>query len=141
MKTKIYFIVLGIICFLCAGCSGDLLNLNPETDNVLNNYYINKEQIEKGVNSAYATLQYAGQYQLANLVLGELPSDNTWDEVPANDGGNYGQMDLFSMTSANTIVADSWEHNYKGIQQCNIILNRVDKINDMSEDDKKTVKG
>ena len=55
------------------------------------------------------------------------------DEVPANDNGNYGQLDLFSMTSANTIIDKAWSHHYKGIQQCNVILNRVDGIADMAE--------
>lgn len=140
MKMKI-IIILGLISFSMSGCSGDLLNLNPETSNVLSNYYTSKSQILKGVNAAYGTLQYAGQYKLANLVLGELPSDNTLDEVPANDGGNYGQLDLFSMTSANTLIADSWKDNYKGIQQCNIILNRVDGIYDMTDQEKSQTKG
>ncbi|WP_455621079.1 RagB/SusD family nutrient uptake outer membrane protein [Parabacteroides sp.] len=140
MKTIKYGILFLISGMFLVGCSGDLLDLNPETSNVLNNYYKDQAQLNQGVNAAYATLQYNGQYKLANLVLGELPADNTWDEVPANDGGNYGQLDLFSMTSANTVIADSWEHTYKGIQQCNVVLNRVDGI-DMPEADKGLVKG
>ena len=124
-----------------AGCSGTYLDLTPEMQNVLNNYYKDAEQLRKGVNSAYGILQAEGVYELANLVLGELPSDNTWDEVPANDNGNYGQLDLFSMTSANTIIDKAWSHHYKGIQQCNVILNRVDGIADMAEAEKKNIKG
>lgn len=138
---KIYSMALGMTAILFAGCSGSLLDLNPEMQNVLNNYYKDAEQLRKGVNSAYGTLQAEGQYELANLVLGELPSDNTWDEVPANDNGNYGQLDLFSMTSANTIIANAWSHNYKGIQQCNVILNRVGAIADMPDAEKKQVEG
>ena len=141
MKTNIHHLLWAVAGVMLSGCSGDLLDLYPEMDNVLDNYYTSKAQIEKGVNAAYASLQYDGQYQLANLVLGELPSDNTLDEVPANDGGNYGQLDLFSMTSANTVVADSWFDNYRGIQQCNVVLNRVDEISDMSDEDKNQIKG
>ena len=61
-----------------AGCSGTYLDLTPEMQNVLNNYYKDAEQLRKGVNSAYGILQAEGVYELANLVLGELPSDNTW---------------------------------------------------------------
>lgn len=106
-----YIFLSAALCALTASCSESLLDLSPETNNVLNNYYKNEEQINKGVNAAYACLQYSGQYGIANHVLGELPSDNTWDEVPANDGGNYGQLDEFNMTSSNTIIADSWKHN------------------------------
>lgn len=129
-----------VLCLLTSSCSESLLNLSPETNNVINNYFKNEEQIMKGVNAAYATLQYSGQYGIANYVLGELPSDNTWDEVPANDGGNYGQLDEFNMTSSNSIISDSWKHNYIGIQQCNVILNRIDGV-EMDEDNRRTAKG
>jgi len=142
MKTlNLYSIVLGVIASLFIGCSSGLLDLTPEMSNVVNSYYKDAQQFRKGLNAAYGILQSEGQYKIANLVLGELPSDNTWDEVPSNDNGNYGQLDLFSMTSANTIVDKSWNHNYRGIQQCNVLLNRVDGIVDMSEDEKRQVKG
>lgn len=115
------------------GCSSDLLDVAPKTQNTSNNFYANAEQLEKGVVGAYSTLQLTGQYQIANLLLGELPSDNTWDEVPANDGGNCGQLDEFGMTSSNTIVEDSWRDNYIGIQQCNVVLNRIKGMTDMDE--------
>ncbi|MEL5892183.1 RagB/SusD family nutrient uptake outer membrane protein [Bacteroides sp. GD17] len=137
----IYSIVLGITVFMFTGCSGDLLDLSPDMQNVLNNYYKDAEQLRKGVNSAYGILQAEGLYKVGNLVLGELPSDNTWDEVPANDNGNYGQLDLFSMTSANTVIDKAWSHHFKGIQQCNVILNRVDGIGDMPEAEKEKIKG
>ncbi len=128
------------LCILSTGCSESLLDLTPETSNVINNYFTTKEQITKGVNGAYATLQYTGQYGLANYVLGELPSDNTWDEVPANDGGNYGQLDLFNMTSSNSVIQESWRHNYIGIQQCNVILNRINGV-EMDESESNQIKG
>ena len=101
---RIYSIALGMAAIMFAGCSGTYLDLTPEMQNVLNNYYKDAEQLRKGVNSAYGILQAEGVYELANLVLGELPSDNTWDEVPANDNGNYGQLDLFSMTVCKDVL-------------------------------------
>lgn len=138
--TRLYILIAGFSGCLLTSCSEDLLNLTPESENVLNSYYKDQAQLEKGVNAAYGALQYTGQYGLANMVLGELPSDNTWDEVPANDGGNYGQLDLFNMTSSNSIIDDSWRDNYKGIQQCNVVLNRVDGT-DAPDTDKKRIKG
>lgn len=68
-----YIFLSAALCALTASCSESLLDLSPETNNVLNNYYKNEEQINKGVNAAYACLQYSGQYGIANHVLGELP--------------------------------------------------------------------
>lgn len=141
MKTKVINILWLAFTIALGGCSESLLDQTPQTQNVINNYFKDAAQLRKGVNSAYGILQASGSYKLANLVFGELPSDNTWDEVPANDNGNYGQLDLFSMTSANSLIDDSWSHNYKGIQQCNVVLNRVDGISDMTDNEKKQIKG
>jgi len=128
------------VACLTASCSDSLLDLNPKTENVSDNYFKNEEQLELGVTGAYATLQYSGQYQIANLLLGELPSDNTWDEVPANDSGYCGQLDEFSMTSSNGIIEESWQDNYIGIQQCNVVLNRIGSIT-LDEDTKDRITG
>ncbi len=132
-KINIFCISL-LVAATATSCSQDLLNLSPEMSNVSNNFFQNEEQLTLGVTGAYATLQLDGQYQISNLILGELPSDNTWDEVPANDGGNCGQVDLFNMDSSNSIVEDSWTDNYVGIQQCNLVLNRVNSVPDLSEE-------
>lgn len=140
MKRYKSFVYSVVFASLMAGCSESLLDLNPKMENVSDNYFKNEEQIELGVVAAYATLQYSGQYEISNLVLGELPSDNTWDEVPANDGGYCGQLDEFNMTSSNDIISNSWKHNYIGIQQCNVVLNRVESAG-LDENKAKQVKG
>lgn len=135
------------IFWFCAGlsllssCSESLLDVNPQMQNTSNNFYQSEEQLDLGVTGAYSTLQLSGQYEISNLLLGELPSDNTWDEVPANDGGNCGQLDEFNMTSGNTITENSWRDNYIGIQQCNVVLNRIGELSDISETKKNTAIG
>ena len=126
---------------LLSSCSESLLDVNPQMQNTSNNFYQSEEQLDLGVTGAYSTLQLSGQYEISNLLLGELPSDNTWDEVPANDGGNCGQLDEFNMTSGNTITENSWRDNYIGIQQCNVVLNRIGGLADISETKKNTAIG
>lgn len=135
--------ILGLFLAVCimAGCSSDQLDINPKMQNTVNNFYTNEDQLDMGVTGAYSTLQMTGQYKIANLILGELPSDNTWDEVPANDGGNCGQIDEFDMTSSNSVIANSWQDNYIGIQQCNVVLNRMTGIKDLSESTAQRVTG
>ncbi len=70
--------------------------------------------------------------------LGELPSDNTYDEVPANDSFTYGELDFFTIQPNNSLIASAWKDNYIGIQQANIILTRIDKIPDMTDTLKNT---
>jgi len=114
-------------------CSSDLLNTFPEATKVTSQFYADAPQIEQGINAVYGTLQYTGQYQQAMLVIGEIPSDNTFDEVPANDSFTYGELDFFTIQPNNTLIASTWKDNYIGIQQANIILGRIDGIQDMPQ--------
>lgn len=122
-----------ILLFFLQSCSSDLLNTNPEAAKVTSQFYADASQIEQGINAVYGTLQYTGQYQQAMLVIGEIPSDNTFDEVPANDSFTYGELDFFTIQPNNTLLASTWKDHYIGIQQVNIILNRIDGIQDMAQ--------
>ncbi|MBV8327303.1 RagB/SusD family nutrient uptake outer membrane protein [Chryseobacterium sp.] len=123
---KLYIPLLSL--FLWQSCSSDLLNATPESTKQTNNFYKNEAQLEQGVNAVYGSLQYVGQYQLAMPVIGELPSDNTYDEVPANDSFTYGEFDFFTIQPNNSLLASTWKENYIGIQQANIVLNRIGDI-------------
>jgi len=124
-----------------ASCSSDLLDVNPEAQKVSSQFYTNSAEIEQGITSVYGSLQYTGQYQLGMPALGELPSDNTYDEVPANDAFTYGELDFFTIQPNNSLIASTWKDNYIGIQQANIILSRIDKISDMTDALKSSRKG
>lgn len=75
-------------------CSSDVLNTFPDSTKITTNFYKDADQLEQGVNATYGALQYDGQYQLAMPTIGEIPSDNTFDEVPANDSFTYGEFDF-----------------------------------------------
>lgn len=87
-----------VILLFLQSCSSDLLNTSPEATKVTSQFYTDASQIEQGINAVYGTLQYTGQYQQAMLVIGEIPSDNTYDEVPANDSFTYGEFDFFTIS-------------------------------------------
>jgi hypothetical protein len=110
----------------------------PEAEKVTSNFYTDASQIEQGVNGVYGSLQYTGQYKQGLLTIGEIPSDNTFDEVPANDNFTYGEFDFFTIQPSNSLIENTWKDNYIGIQQANIILNRIGNITDMSESTRKT---
>lgn len=122
-----------VILLILQSCSSDLLNTSPEATKVTSQFYADASQIEQGINAVYGTLQYTGQYQQAMLVIGEIPSDNTYDEVPANDSFTYGEFDFFTIQPNNSLIASTWKDNYIGIQQANIIFNRIDAIQDMAQ--------
>lgn len=121
---KIYFIVL---LFSVVSCSKEL-NQDPLTDKESGNFLRNESEVEEYVNATYANLQSTGLYGLYMPALGEIPSDNTFDEVPANDDGIYGQLDQFTVIASNAVTSAAWRDSYTAIQKANVVLNRIDNI-------------
>ncbi|MEL7160776.1 MAG: RagB/SusD family nutrient uptake outer membrane protein, partial [Bacteroidota bacterium] len=53
---------------------------------------------------------------------------NPFEEIAANDGGRFGQLDDFSTNAGNDLVGDVWRESYEGIQRANVVLARIDAI-------------
>ena len=136
---KIAFIALLLSGFFVS-CE-DQLEQYPITERVADNFYSNETEIESAVLGVYATLQYKSLYGLYLPAIGEVPSDNSWEEVPANDNGMYGQLDEFATIPINELLSNIWEQTYVGIQRANVILNRIDDISFANDAVKKARKG
>lgn len=121
MKRCFY---LSLLLISLAACQGDLLQA-PQTEKSVDNFFSTEVEIESAIDGVYATLQFTGLYNLYLPAIGEIPSDNTFDEVPANDGGRYGQLDEFSTIPSNDIITTIWKDAYVGIQAANLLLNRI----------------
>lgn len=127
MKNKL-FLMLVAGAVLLASCKKELYQ-NPSTSKELGVFLQNETEVEEYVNATYAGLQAQGLYGLYLPAITEIPTDNTYDEVPANDDGMYGQLDQFTTTPLNGIILAVWRNSYQAIQRANVVLNRIDNIN------------
>lgn len=118
-------------CFLMlvmfVSCT-DQLNQNPITDKNLNTFLSTQTETEEYINSVYGALQVNGLYGLYVPAIGEVPSDNSYEEVPGNDGSMYYDLDMFSVVPENNLVANVWTYSYRAIQKANVVLNRIDNV-------------
>ncbi|MGO4875121.1 RagB/SusD family nutrient uptake outer membrane protein [Pedobacter psychrotolerans] len=130
MKNLINTIIFtcGLFCLFAASSCTKELNQQPLTSKSLASFLTTETEVEEYVNAVYGTLQSNGLYGLYLPAFGEIPSDNTFDEVPANDGGMYGQLDQFTTVASNGMLSDLWKNSYQGIQRANTVLNRIDGI-------------
>ena len=103
----------------------DNLYQDPQTSKTLGAFLRNETEVEEYVNAVYGTLQSQSLYGLYLPAITEIPSDNTYDEVPANDDGIYGQLDQFTTIPSNAVVTSVWQASYQGIQRANVVLNRI----------------
>ena len=89
------------------------------------------------LNSAYASLQLAGQYGEANWQVGEVRSDNTYNW---EGGGSFpdAELDQFKQSSSNSILNTMWLDAYGGIFLCNLVIDRIVSVS-MNDDIKKQI--
>lgn len=106
----------------------DELSQTSTTSKDLSTFMRNEIEVEEYVNAVYSNLQVDGLYGQYLPALGEIPSDNSFDEVPSNDAGMYGQLDEFSVTAPNPVTTTTWREAYRGIQKANVVLSRIGEV-------------
>ena len=127
MKINKYIFIVAISTLALYSCEEDL-NLIPITEKAANSFYSSEQEIESAITGVYAQLQNRGLYGLDLIGVGEIPAEDSFEEIAANDGGRFGQLDDFSTNAGNDLVGDIWRESYEGIQRINVVLNRITDI-------------
>lgn len=122
-----YILIFLLIGSLFTACS-DKLDLVPITSKTASGFYSTEQEIESAVIGVYAQLQNGGLYGLDLIGVGEVPGEDAFEEIAANDGGRFGQLDDFSTNAQNDLAGDIWRESYEGIQRANIVLNRINSV-------------
>jgi len=127
--------ILALFIALLTSCTKQL-EQSPITNKELRVFLKTEIEVEEYVNATYATLQFGSLYGLYVPAMAEIASDNTYDEVPANDAAIYGDIDEFKTVPVNTLISDVWRNSYVAIQRCNVVLTRIDAVSFLSPDSK-----
>ena len=113
MKNNFFLI---IFVYFLSSCT-DNLDIVPITQKSADNFYSSETEIESAITGLYAILQNGGLYGLDIIGVGEVPGEDSFEEIAANDAGRFGQLDDFSTNAANDLVSNIWRQSYKGIQR------------------------
>ncbi|MDT0606410.1 RagB/SusD family nutrient uptake outer membrane protein [Croceitalea rosinachiae] len=127
MKIYKYIFLLTTVSLSFIACE-DELDIIPITEKSANSFFSNEAEIESAIIGAYGQLQNNGLYGLDLIGVGEISAEDTFEEIAANDGGRFGQLDDFSTNAGNDLVGDIWRESYEGIQRVNVVLNRITDI-------------
>ncbi|RPE12417.1 RagB/SusD family nutrient uptake outer membrane protein [Chitinophaga lutea] len=130
MKTSIYCICL--LALSSTACN-HMLDVKPAAFSAGENYYQTEQQVLRAVNGAYGTLQ--NLYTSDFWALTEMSADNTNYQYNASDRGaqQREEIDEFLITSSNNYVNTVWNQLYRNINQCNVIISRIDGVKFSSE--------
>lgn len=127
MKSIKYIFMLIVAASTLISCQENL-DLAPLTQKASNRFYTSEAELEAAVAGVYGQLQNRGLYGLDLIGVGEIPGEDAFEEIAANDGGRFGQLDDFSTNAGNDLVGDIWRESYEGIQRVNVVLNRMPDI-------------
>ena len=118
-----------IVCFslvvLVSGCGEDFLDLAPESNANVENFYKTASDANSAVLAAYASLQSGDQYRSNFYTLFEYRSDNL---QPTSTSNSRIAISEFDAGPANEIVDNTWSSIYNTIFRCNELLDNVDDI-------------
>ncbi|NUN99394.1 MAG: RagB/SusD family nutrient uptake outer membrane protein [Saprospiraceae bacterium] len=124
MKLVKYFCCLGLLAL--ASCQG-ILDKEPLGILDAGSFFQTSEDAVQAVNAAYGSLPFSSGNNNFYWAFAELPSD---EAIVGGDGSRPGltELDFFNHTARTQEFNDFWVLNYKGITQCNTVIEKVPDI-------------
>ena len=128
MKATFYLLLLS--CTLLFTCN-DILDKNPIGILDAGSFLQTSADAVQAVNAAYASLLFNNSNNNFYWAFAEVCSD---EAIAGGDGSRPGivELDFFTYTPRTQEFNDFWRVNYKGIAQCNTVIEQVPLI-DMEE--------
>jgi hypothetical protein len=125
MKIIKYKYVILILTILgVASCSDDFVEVDPRYQINSDSYFASPDDYNNALIGAYDILQST----YANVILGEIASDNTnAGGESANDVVGWQQVDRMQHTPINDNLDDIWDWNFAGVQRASFIIENENK--------------
>jgi hypothetical protein len=132
MKMKSYKLIIAICLLgLSFSCSDEFAQPDPPFAVTSDAFFLSQEDFENSLIGAYDPLQAT----YANVILGEIASDNTHaGGESATDVIGWQQVDRMIHTEVNDNLDDIWDFNFAGVYRASYIIENAD--NDVEFDTK-----
>ncbi len=144
MKTHIVLILLAASLATVSCENSEYLDRAPYTSTAPENFYHNFSQMRMALISCYETIDthkipglsscQRGSYGMGLIYLMNAPSDDIVGN--ATSMGEGVEMELCTFDESSQCIRDFWKVFYAGINRCNIILNYVDGIDELTSAEK-----
>lgn len=130
MKKYYFYLhyILLLLAILSLSSCKKFLEDKPKTSLTTGNAFSTATDIENALTGAYNIFYGSDYYQWEYVMLSDVRSDNAYP-----GGGNeetFYDYDRFILPASNDHNYANWRALYKGIARCNIILEKVNGIND-----------
>lgn len=125
MKRKIITAIAAFSIFsITLSCGDDFVEVDAPYSITAENYFNSEADYNNALIGAYDLLHAT----YANVILGEIASDNTYaGGESANDVVGWQQIDMMTHTSNNANLKNIWDWMFAGVNRANYILEFKDK--------------
>ena len=127
-----------IITMIIVSCT-DILNKDPIATLDSSSFFQTAEDAEQAVNAAYNPLLFNNQNNNFYWAFAVLTGD---EAIPGGDGSRAGliEMESFTYTPRTEELNNFWKLQYKGINQCNLVLDNIGNI-EIDDEDRERITG
>ena len=114
-----------LLTLALVSCKDNFLELTPDTNGSVGNFYQTKDQFIQAINSAYSPLQSIHNNNM--WLFAEVRSDNTSYQLNTGDrsGTPREEIDEFRDNDQNTNFQAFFNSSYQGIGRCNLLLTKL----------------
>jgi len=135
MKNRfINKILVVLVTFLAiTSCKKDFLETAPYGKLSVDNFYKTDADAQNALIAAYDILQWTNAMDWQSIWLAKsLPSDETsCGGSSAGDQPPLQELDKFNYSAGNSVIKDVYRSQFYGIYRCNMVINKVEPINDL----------
>lgn len=128
MKNNINYIWFVFLLLTTTNCSEDLLEKDVYGITTSENFYKNEEQIKQAVTEIYSKIRGVAYQNLPTLhfFIGDITTDDALKGGGSEADFNEGlQMQNFTNSSANFMIAAQWSNAYVVINRSNIVIEKA----------------
>lgn len=130
MNAKhIVLCTLGLSLAVGSTSCSDFLELDPISQETVDNAYVTGSQLEAALVGVYESFQSSDYYVWDNVLFQDVMADNYY---AGGDNPEIFAIDAVDVTPTNSRVFGAWSSIYNAIAKANLVLERAPLINDPS---------
>ena len=127
-RHKLLIYTLGLSLVLGSSACEDFIDLEPISDNTIDNAYVTSGQIEAALTGSYESFQ-SEYYIWDNVLFQDVISDNYY---AGGDNAEIFAIDKLEISPTNSRLFNNWSTLYNAIAKANLTLERAPLITDPS---------
>lgn len=128
MEVKLMSVAL-VLVFVSTSCDKSFLNVPPQGQVPVTEFWQSSDDATKAVNSIYGNLRGWTEVAFAPIAVESMGSDDAEKGSSASDATFMNNFDGFTATSTDGQLSDFWNGRYQTINLCNQVLDHVPAIN------------